>query len=258
MNKKILVLFILCVISSTSNAEVLPQGTSFDGRIQNVNYNPDDVVTIKVKEGVSTLIQLEKDETLMDPDQKTGMGLGDPLAWEVSVRGNNIFLRPKAEQPDTNVNMVTNKRTYTLFLQTVKKGASPSWFVRFNYPAQNPSVFINKPILPCMNTGHTNWNYMKQGDNAIAPVSVWDDGQFTCMRFSSSTDLPVVFRLLPDGKEALVNSHMEDDVMVIHETSKEFRVRLGSLVLGLKSDTIKPAGYNYKGTTTGQVREIVK
>lgn len=255
--KKILALSILTslCLPALSHAEITPQRTNYDSRIQTVTYNPDDVVRIRIKAGVSTQIQVEPGEFITQPD--AGMGLGDPLAWNVSVRGNNIFLRPIAEEPDTNISLVTNKRTYALSLESVKKGQTPAWLVRFAYPTPPKSVFSSKPPLPCMTTGHINWSYQKKGDLTVAPVAAWDDGRFTCMRFPASSDLPVVYRVLPDGKEALVNSHMENDVMVVHETSHEFRVRLGDMVAGVKSDTIMPASYNYKGTSTNQQRDIL-
>nr|WP_282680441.1 TrbG/VirB9 family P-type conjugative transfer protein [Escherichia coli] len=40
--------------------------------------------------------------------------IGDPEAWSVSVRDNTLFLRPKAEEPDTNVTVQTNKHIYPL------------------------------------------------------------------------------------------------------------------------------------------------
>lgn len=243
------------LLSTVAHAEINPQRTAYDSRIQTVFYNPDDVTRIKVKEGVSTLIQLDKDEFITEP--VAGMGLGDPLAWNVSVRGNSIFLRPIAEQPDTNVTLVSNKRTYAFSLESVSKGVPAAWIVRFVYPVPPKNVFNSKPPLPCMTTGHMNWNYQKKGDSTIAPVGAWDDGRFTCLRFPSSTDLPMVYRILPDGKEGLVNTHMENDVMVIHEVANEYRVRLGNLVLGIKSDSIKPASYSTNATSTGLKREVI-
>lgn len=69
--------------------------------------------------------------------------------------------------------------------------------------------------------------------------------------------MPAVFKKLPDGKEGLVNSHVENDYIVIHEINPEFRLRLGDLVAGVKTDRLKPQSANITGTTNGKVREVI-
>lgn len=250
--------------ASVAHAEVKPLETNFDTRIQTVHYNPDDVVRVSVKIGVSTLIQLEKDEYLVGrdgkPDFSSGLGMGDPLAWSVSVRGPNIFIRPIGEQPDTNVTLVSNKRTYVFSLESVKGRQAPSWLVRFVYP-QAP---VSKPApkgMPC-NSGAVNRSYEVKGDSTIAPVKAWDDGRFTCLKFQNASDLPAVYWKWTkehDGKEkeGLVNMHMEKDVMVIHQIAPEFRIRLGDKVAGLRTNSSFHMGYNNNGTTNGLNRELV-
>lgn len=241
--------------AGAATAATLPQRTAFDARVQTVMYNADDVVRVKTQAGTSTLIQLENGEFLTEP--VAGMGLGDPLAWKVSVRGNNIFLRPVAENPDTNVTLVSNKRTYIFSLETAVKGIAPSYLVRFTYPEAPKATVFNKPPTPCM-SGVVNWKYEKWGDAALAPSAAWDDGRFVCFRFPTTVDMPVVYRKLADGSEALVNSHMEQDVMVVHEVANEYRFRLGKSVLGVSSHSVTPALFNAKGTTTGEQREVKK
>lgn len=102
-----------------------------------------------------------------------------------------------------------------------------------------------------------NYRYFAQGDKDLFPVEVWDNGLFTCMRIRPGSDMPVVFKKLPDGKEGLVNSHVENDYIVIHEINPEFRLRLGDLVAGVKTDRLKPQSANITGTTNGKVREVI-
>ena len=40
---------------------------------------------------------------------------------------------------------------------------------------------------------------------------------------------------MADGTEMLLNSHVEGDTVVIHETAKHFVLRLGKSVLGLEN-----------------------
>lgn len=245
---------IMCSFSTF--AQVEPLQTMFDRRVQTVHYNQDDVIRVKIKTGVSTLIQLEKDEVLVGPGAEgAGMGMGDPLAWNVSVRGPNIFIRPIAPQPDTNVTLVTNKRTYVFSLETVRTNEAPTWYVRFVYPQPKKREPV-KPPMPC-SAGIQNWSYEWKGDSGLAPVQAWDDGRFTCIRFSRKTDLPAVYWKWADGKEGLVNSHMDEDVMVVHQISGEFRIRLGDRVAGLRTSTSFHAPFNKQGTTDGLQREVI-
>lgn len=241
---------------------VMPTRTTFDHHIQTVRYNPDDVVTVHVSPGSATLIQLQQGEALSGG--AAGLGLGDPEAWDIAVKEQNIWLRPKAEEPDTNISMVTNRRTYVLQL---KSSNTPAWLVRFDYPAPPTDPFGRHPLpstsaTPCMTTTHINRQFAARGDTAIWPVEVWSDGRFTCMRFAGNRDLPTVTRVLPShdnperGVEALPNTQMKDDVLVIHSTDSYYRLRLGDLVAGIKTDTALKAGYNYTGTSTGETRTL--
>jgi type IV secretion system protein VirB9 len=257
MNKIFLATCIAAMLPCAANALTVPKATSYDARMQEVTYNPDDAVLVKVKAGTSTLIKLQDDEFITS--DVAGMGFGDPDAWDVSVRGNNIFIRPIAEQPDTNVTLVSNKRTYVFYLQSVN--GNPSWMVRFNYPKKynSASQTVFKKT-PCQTDGelNANWNYQLQGREQFAPYEVWDDGRFTCFRFNPSSDLPMIYRVAGDGSEMLVNKHLESDanIVVVQETSPMFRVRLGNKVVAVRSDTIKSMPSNISGTTNGLIREV--
>ncbi|EPS7704891.1 TrbG/VirB9 family P-type conjugative transfer protein [Salmonella enterica] len=258
MKKILLAGCIAATLPGIANALNVPQPTSYDARIQEATYNPDDAVLVRVKAGTSTLIKLQDGEFITD--DQAGMGFGDPDAWDVSVRGNNIFIRPIAEQPDTNVTLVSNKRTYVFFLQSVK--GNPSWMVRFKYPkkysAANATVF-KRP--PCQSNGayNANWNYQLQGKESFAPYEVWDDGRFTCFKFNPSSDLPMIYRVAGDGEEMLVNGNPDSEnnnIIVVQETNPEFVIRLGKKVVAVRSDTIKAMPSNRSGTTNGMTREI--
>lgn len=241
--------------AANANAAVVPKGTEYDQRIQYVMYNPDDVVVIKTRKGNSTLIQLEEGESLVD-GPTVGLSIGDKAAWTIGVRGHNIFIKPKQPFPDTNINLVTNKRTYAISLVETNNIKDASWQVRFNYPAV-PIPYKEKVVDkgPCSD-GIKNYSYFKYGDQSLAPTQVWDDGRLTCFKFPTSKALPAIYRHAPgtDLKEALVNFNVDDDVIVVHEVSEEFRLRIGNKVLGIKTDSLRDAPYNKRMTTTGETR----
>jgi type IV secretion system protein VirB9 len=239
-------------------AASVPKGTEFDQRIQYIMYNPDDVVVIKTRVGNSTLIQLEDGEYLVNLPTG-GLSIGDKGAWTIGVRGHNIFLKPSGPFPQTNINLVTNKRTYAISLVETEHVTQASWQVRYKYPAEPvPYTDVSKAPVdkgPCSD-GPKNLNYFKYGDQSLSPTDVWDDGRFTCLKFPTSKALPAVYRYTPESemKEALVNFHIKEDVIVLHEVTEEFRLRIGNKVLGLKTDSLRDAPYNSNKTSTGETR----
>jgi type IV secretion system protein VirB9 len=239
-----------------------------DARIRTVTYTPNQVFRIYTAIGNPTLIQFEDDESVDEGESGKGMiGIGDSTAWKVGPRGSNVMLKPAAKNPDTKLVIVTNKRTYAFEIVSVPKKSdiSATLVMRFDYPdsraraalaAGQKRAAVNERLEQIADRGqantHRNVNYMMQGHTDIAPTFISDDGRFTFMRFDTSRELPVAYKVLPDGKEALTNFHMESDTgtMVVHETAAKFMLRYGSSVLALRNDGFNPDGkLNVSGTT---------
>ncbi len=254
----------LSALSFNLNAAVNPTGVSDDGKIQVIEYNKNQVVNINSKFGVATLIQLEDDE-IIDQDSNGGLGLGDKNAWAIDVRGNHIFLKPTSKSPDTNMVVVTNKRTYAFNLHAVSQQTA-GYIVRFNYPdtkaameseATRRSAAIQAKLNGVQNTSVRSLNmvgYFMRGDKAIAPTKMWDDGRFTYLQYANSADLPAIYRILPDGKESLVNTHVENDTIVIQETAKGYMLRLGQSALEIYNAKFDSKGtFNELGTSSEEL-----
>ena len=241
----------LCLVFAVpSFAAITPKAQPFDSRITLTKYNPENVIRVRTQIGISTLIQFEKGEHISAPD--AGMGIGDAEAWGIDVRGNNIFLKPIAEKPDTNLIVTTSKgRTYSFQLITSKW---PHYVVKLAYDKPTTSK-EQKFDIPCFD-GDANFRYGKWGDGAIAPSYMWDDGRFTCLKFTKNAELPVAYQVASDGSESLINYHIEKDTMILQGISKEFRLRLGKQVLGLRSDDAISSGYNKKASSVNATREL--
>lgn len=248
-------------------AAATPEGTAYDSRIKTVSYNPDDVYRVKVRLGTATLIQLSEGETV--ESENSGLGIGDSQGWTIAVRGNNIFMKPKAKSPDTNITLVTNMRTYAFSLESVEHSSNAAYILRFNYPKAERDALAKrraeeakqrkkeqlKDRLACTDVpapaeDHINIDYWGWGDKELTPSFIWDDGQFTCMKYPRNDELPAIYRITSDGGEALVNSHMEGETIVIHNTAEQFRLRLGDTVMGVKTTHENKASFNNKNTTT--------
>jgi type IV secretion system protein VirB9 len=233
-----------------------------------VTYNPNEVIPIYTAIGVPTLIQFEDDEVVKDePDNKSMLGMGDSKAWKVGPKGSNVMLKPTARRPDTKLLIVTNKRSYAFDLVSVpeKSKLVPTLILRFDFPdsrakaaaaANVKKSVVQERLDQIADRGAVstkrNVNYMMRGHTGIAPTSISDDGRFTFMQFDSTRELPVAYKVLPDGQESLTNYHMESDTgtMVIHETAGNFMLRYGTAVLAIRNDGFNPDGkLNVSGTT---------
>ncbi|MCY1287563.1 Type IV secretion system protein virB9 [compost metagenome] len=243
--------------AALAGAETMGRGSYLDDRVQTATYSADDVYRVQAVVGRTALVQLQYDESV-NSDQGL-MVTGDPTAWSIGVnqRGNLIGIKPTtADEPNTNLIISTDRRTYVLELKLVPKVADSTYLLRWNYPelkkAALPVRTFNDNPCAC---GRRNTAYRKQGDLELSPTEVWDNGTFTCLRFAASSPRPVLYQVLPDGTETLANTRPVGDVLVVHGLSKEFRLRLNDQVLALQTRQIG-ASHNYNGTTTGEYREV--
>jgi type IV secretion system protein VirB9 len=218
-----------------------------------------------MKDRVSAL-QLEPGETInMDSG---AMVVGNPGSaqepeWMVGANkaGNMVLIKPSryAISPETNIIINTNKRTYLLELKLASSISSMTYILRFDYPSPpkiEPSPFKGRDIItnPC--DGTINRAYEKRGDMVLSPYEIWDNGTFTCFKFPTNASRPLIYEVLPDGTESLVNSHPVNDITVVHGVSKVYRLRLNKLVLEMRTKANNTGWYNYNGTTTGEVRGL--
>lgn len=216
-----------------------------DPRVQSVVYEYGEIITVKTRKGVATLLQFDENELIQEGSY---IGIGDAQAWKVTPAANHIYLKPAADAPDTNLTIVTKKHTYFFRLESAKKNELPTFAMRVTLPKQENQKVEKAVTKPC-SEGQQNKNYFKAGDGAIAPSEAWDDGRFTCFRFPNNTALPEVYQVLADGSEALVNRHIDGDLMIIQDIASVFRLRLGSQVLTIDTPTLIPARYRREDTT---------
>ena len=258
LNSKSAIWVLAAALSASASAAVVPTASVKDSRIQTVMYSPNDVVHVRARIGNAVLVQLEDDERL-NGDETAALGMGDASAWKLSVKGNNIIFKPAAASPDTNMIITTNKkRTYVFDLSTSaskgKKAQATTYVLRFIYPdtaaykaraeAEKQARALEQLRLAGQgpNAKH-NYDYWGTGDKALAPTAAYDNGRFTYFSFDNGRELPLIYKVMDDGTEALLNSHVDGDTVVVHETAKRYVLRLGKSVLGLEN-----RGYNENGS----------
>lgn len=262
--KKLLLTTALAAVAAinTAHAEQFGMVMGADNRVQYFNYNANDVYTINTHIGKASLIQLENGESV--DDEASALGMGDAESWSLAVKGNNIIFKPIKAQPDTNIVLVTNRRTYAFDLRNVET-AAPTYIARFIYPevATDASAKPEEKSVPATLQqvgvtveGQTVWidgkynmDYHYRGDRALKPTNVWNDGKFTYMSFNHGGDLPAIYRVLPDNSEMLVNQHIEKDTVVLQEISPVYRLRFGRQVGDVANMGVKTPAFNETNTS---------
>nr|WP_026229902.1 TrbG/VirB9 family P-type conjugative transfer protein [Trinickia symbiotica] len=252
-----------------------PRSCGADPHVQCAAYDPEQVYRVATMPGRAVMIQFEPGEHIIN----NGAGIGDSKAWNLAMNDSGALLKPGAIEPETNLVLVTNRRTYTLALADVSRSQPATWVLRFDYPdtrakataaqlRRQQAVASALGKVPAAPAGagraeaagtavqgagsatDANMRYMMRGDHALAPTALWDDGRFTYFKYATARDLPTIFTKLPDGGEATVNFHMEGDTVVVHEVSKAFVIRYGQSVLGIRNDGYSPEGrYNASGSS---------
>ncbi|MDO4997327.1 MAG: P-type conjugative transfer protein VirB9 [Neisseria sp.] len=265
MKSKVAATLIMAMMPAVAAAVAIPLGSSKDGRIQSVMYNPNDVVHVRARVGEAVLVQLEADERIDGETAVLGMGYAD--GWKVAVRGNNLVFKPAAASPATNLLITTNKnRTYAFELSLAAKKSGKrvqktTYILRFIYPdtaeykariAAEKQARALKRLEQVGSIPHAkhNYEYWGYGHKSLAPTAAYDNGRFTYFSFNNGKELPLIYKVMEDGTEALLNTHIEEDTVVIHETAKKYILRLGKSVLGIENRGYNESGlFNRTGTS---------
>lgn len=258
----------------------------YDYRIKTVEYNPMDTVRVDGVVGIATQIQVAPDE------QYVTHAFGQAGAWAFTHVENNFFIRPMAEESDTNLTIVTNKRTYHILLhyigsytaeengQEVEKFIHTPWSmrqatvsVRFDYPmedmAKANAELQDRRVQEALDRADpaeaVNLDYRMSNavdSRSIQPLNVWDNYSFTYFKFPANATLPTVFVIGPNGEETVANVSVEgenNNILVASQTAREWRIRYGDKVVGVVNGGFNPSiGGSTSGTVSPNVKRVMR
>lgn len=284
MSRRSIAVAVSLVFAIHAHASYKPQPCGNDGHIQCAVYDSNEVYQITTTKGQATLIMLEPGEKILD--NGVAAGFGD--AWKIQPNEKGILIKEHQPNPNTNFIVVTNKRNYTFSLVDTKTSASVTWVLSFNYPdtrdvreaseqeaaddraaelkaerrdAEGDDAMESGDDV-ARTTRSKNDNYMMQGNADIAPTALWDDGRFTYFQYATGRDFPSgIYVKGVDGREMVPQQHVDRDTIVIHQIAKNYVVRSGEAVLGIRNDSYNPntPHYNASGTSVpGMVRVYKK
>ena len=180
--RKIPILLIIIFFTQNVFAIIESRPLPGDSRIRIMNYNPDDVFKFTGYYGYQTSIELSKDEEV------NSISLGDTTSWQIVPSGYRIFIKPIEHDATTNMTLITNKRTYffELYAEETEDIRDPNmaFNVRFRYPDEDEEQYLtsysSQGSGPDLNHPEKyNFNYSISGNEEIAPIKIFDDGEFT-------------------------------------------------------------------------------
>ncbi|MBL6784679.1 MAG: TrbG/VirB9 family P-type conjugative transfer protein [Rickettsiales bacterium] len=231
----------ICSIKVFAFSEIDPRPMAYDPRIATYVYKTDSLYKYTGYFEFQSHIQFEAGESI-----KT-ISMGDTTGWEMVPSGNRLFLKPKSKRAKTNMTLITNKRLYHFNLDAAHADSiyhdGLIIEARFIYPNSNNDVElideINDDIPDLSKPEKYNFNYTFSGPDVIAPVKVFDDGQFTFFEFTrKNSRLPAIFEVDTDGYEGLVNFRSVGDYIVVESIAPLFTLRNGTNTVCVYNDSL--------------------
>ncbi|QYU68399.1 TrbG/VirB9 family P-type conjugative transfer protein [Leptolyngbya sp. 15MV] len=210
-----------------------------DPRLVERAYDPSAVVRIEGRTKVQATIQFAEDETIEN------VAIGDSTAWQVTPnrRANLLFIKPLETNANTNMTVVTNRRTY-LFDLVASPRARPLYVLRFTYPdeparaqpqlagaPEGPSALelaaANDP-LAVADPADLNFAWSGKGDRVLLPANTYDDGRATFLTWPAERAVPAILVKNQEGTEGPVNFTVRGDTIVVEGVPREIVLRSGN------------------------------
>ncbi|MGO6829643.1 P-type conjugative transfer protein VirB9 [Rhizobium ruizarguesonis] len=264
-------------LSTTAYALDIPRGASQDTRVRFIDYQPYNITKIVGTLRSSVQIEFAADEEIAH------VALGNSVAWEVAPAGNILFLKPRENQPVTNISVVTSRRdgstrSYQMELTvrdgTVEAGQNTYFYVKYRYPADEAerrrletaaraqaaqAGEADKVLALHEAYGPRNWRYSAQGVASLEPQAVYDNGKVTTFAFTGNQEMPAIYMENSDGSESLVPKSVDNNLVLVHAISRKFILRRGGDVLCVFNEAYDRIGINPDtNTTSPSVERVVK
>jgi type IV secretion system protein VirB9 len=201
-----LALALALALATPALAEVSPRPGHGDPRIQTVEFDPAEVVALRVSNGYALTVQFAPDERIET------VTLGDSGGWMVQTnkRADSLVVKPIGGG-STNLTVITDSRTYNFALYATFGGGMQPYLLSFTYPAPPQAA----PVVAA-----PAGQYSLSGVKALWPVEMSDDGAFTRVRWDVGVAVPAIYSTDGWGKRALLNGVMRDGAYMVEGVFK--------------------------------------
>lgn len=240
--------FLSFFISSSANASQQPRYLGAEKKFRSFIYNPNDVYHYTGHYTYQGFIEFEAGESI------NTISMGDPSLWLFEHLQNRLFLKPVGEDSsETNMTVITNKKIYHFELTAREASGIDDenliFVVKFSYPDEGDRNIVEFPKVgvsdePDMrNLSIYNFSYQYTGDPSIAPVKVFDNGEFTYFQFAEkSAEIPAIFTVDGAGFESLVNFRAAGNYIIVERTAPQFTLRNGPDIVCVYNSTMYSNG----------------
>ena len=244
------IIIFLAIFFTTSTAFAIRESrpTPVDSRIRVMVYNPDDVFKFTGYYGYQASIELASNEEVIS------ISMGDTTSWQIVPAGHRIFIKPMEPDATTNLTLITNKRTYffELYAEETTDIRDPGMVfnVKFIYPDEEDEDHIrtfSKSDSKGPDLKHPenfNFYYSISGNEEIAPIKIFDDGEFTYLQFrDKNNEIPAIFAVDEDLMESMVNFRLDpnnSNLVVVEQVFKKLTLRAGKKIVCVFNETYKP------------------
>jgi type IV secretion system protein VirB9 len=223
-----------------------PRPVATDNRIQTARYSPNEVYKFVGHYSYQSLIEFQEGEEIQS------VAIGDSTAWMVNPVKHRLFIKPIDQEATTNMTVVTNQRVYNFEISASEtknpRDKGMIFVLRFIYPEEYGAGFaqsITNNAVPDLTDPEVmqklNFDYSIRGVDNIAPIRVFDDGEFTYFQFRDpNADVPAFFLVDGAGNEGLINFRTVGDYIVVERVSARFTLRHGAYVMCIYNEKMTP------------------
>lgn len=250
MRNNIIILICSIILLNIDIAYALRESrpTPTDSRIRIMIYNPDDVFKFIGYYNYQASIELAKDEEVIS------VSMGDTTSWQVVPAGYRIFIKPIEKDATTNMTLITNKRTYffELYAEETLDIRDPGMVfnVKFLYPDEEEEEHLQVLAQNNNNTPdlakpeRLNFLYSLSGHEEIAPIKIFDDGEYTYMQFrDKNNEIPAIFAVDENLRESMVNFRPDptnSNLIIIDHVFPKLSLRAGKKVTCVFNENFDP------------------
>jgi len=224
------VCFLAVAAERPAYALIMPTPVATDARIKTITYGTNEVFKFTGYYRYQSSIEFA-------PDEEIGtISLGDSVAWQMNPLGNRLFLKPIEQDATTNMTIITNKRTYFFELHAEEaKSISDknlTFALRFIYPSDDNIAISHLDHVPDLeqdDLSKFNFRYTLNGSDEIAPIRIFDDGEFTYFQFHDiNGEVPAFFQVDAQGNESLINYRVRGPYIVVERVAARYTLRHGN------------------------------
>lgn len=227
---------------------IAPHSLANNDTIKEYFFEPDITYPVYTALGVVTQIELSPREKIKD--FSTGLSNG----WQLVRRENVFYLKPKEMAVDTNLIVRTEAHQYIFELKVINdnwktlpeiKSKGVNYQIKFKYPSSTDFNIRHQEAsgyriyYDASRTYHTQYDVAASPESEwLIPMKIYDDGKFTYIYLNKSKfsgGFPTVYgRKSETDMEFVLNSNVENDLIVVHGIYPILVLRHGNHVIGLR------------------------